>query len=255
MELPSSSEDAPQPESRPLGRSVLVLAALVVLGGIVLARPDRMWLEHVEFVGAERATPAELRHLSDVRNGTTFWGVDTENAELGVERHPWVRSATATRRWPDTLVIQVEEHTPVAMMERDGLFYVDVDGTPFLRAHTNDVDYPVITGITQELEHAHPDLPRLVVRDALSLLQALDDRGIVTRDRVSEIAFSSTRGFTVHVRGGSRIIFGLEGQETQIVRLARLIDEGLDTSAPLQVDLAPASLAIVRPLDAVGGEG
>jgi len=255
MELPSSTEDAPPPEARPLGRSVVLLAVLLVLGGVVLARPDRMWLERVEFVGIERATPAELRHLSDVRNGITFWGVDPAAAEAGVERHPWVRSATASRRWPDTLVVSVEEYQPMAMIEQDGLYYVDKDGTVFLQAHTSDLDYPVITGVSKELAAAHPDLPRLVVRDALSLLQALDDRGLITRDRVSEISFSEARGFTVHVRSGSRVIFGLEGQEKQILRLARLIDEGLDTAAPLQVDLAPASLAIVRPLDAAGGEG
>jgi cell division protein FtsQ len=231
----------------PLAALALGLAAL-----FAVARPDLALVEQVEFQGAERCSPVALRHLVDIRNGTTMWGVDLRRAERGAEAHPWVQSARAYRKLPNAVVVEVEEYEPVALLHRDGLFYVDRSGAVFLRARTDELDYPVITGIDEALERAHPDLPRLVLRDTLWLLDALDSRGLVSRARVSEVAFSRTRGFTTHLGGGAELRFGLEGLDRQVDRLSVLLAEGVDLGQPVLVDLAPASVAIVRPLGARG---
>lgn len=213
-----------------------------------------MMIEHVAFVGNERASAASLRHLVDVRNGTTLWGVDTRRAERGAEEHPWVKTARVRRKLPATLVVEVEEYEPVALLHSDRLHYVDRSGAVFLPARTDDLDHPVITGVDEALSRAHPLLPRLVVRDALWLLDALDTGGLVPRRRVSEVAFSRTRGFTLHLSGGTELRFGLEGLDRQVDRLGSLVAEGVDLDQPVLVDLAPATVAIVRPLQ-VGNEG
>jgi len=214
-----------------------------------------MVVEEVAFDGTRRAGPAALRHLADISNGTTMFGVDLDDAERGVERHPWVRSARASRVWPATVVIEIEEHEPVALLHYGpghGLHYVGEDGTAFAAASYDDLDYPSLTGIDPHLESLHPELPKLAIDNALWLLTALDDRGLIARDAVSEVAFSRTHGLTLHISdppGGTRFIFGLEGLDRQVDRLAMLLDRGdLDLGQPHLVDLAPASVAIVRPL-------
>lgn len=236
-------------------KTAVALLSCGTVGLGLLVRPDLVLVEHVRFEGASRSTETALRHLVDVRNGATMWRVDLEAVEAGAERHPWVRDARARREWPNTVVVAVDEYVPVALLEQDGLHYIDADGTVFLTARADDLDYPVITGIDAELGRLHPDLPRLALRDALGLLAALDQRGLVPRERVSEIHFSATSGFTVQVTGGARLVFSLEDRERQLERLAALVGRGVDPGAPILVDLAPASLAIVRPLDAVAGEG
>lgn len=232
--------------------ALAVIAALLLFLGL---RPDQRLVEHVVFEGAHRATPVALRHLVDIRNGTTLLGVDLERAEQGAAEHPWVRSATATRRLPDTVVIEVDEHEPVALLHRDDLYYVDRAGAVFLRARSDDLDYPVITGMDDALERAHPDLPKLVVRDALWLLDELDTRGLASRDAVSEVAFARSRGFTLHLGSGAELRFGLEGLDRQVGRLARLEAEGVRLDRPVVVDLAPEQVAIVRPKGALETEG
>jgi hypothetical protein len=233
------------------------MAATLLVAGPVLAalymRPDLVLVEHVVFEGADQAGGRELRHLADLPNGTPIWGVDADAVARGVERHPWVRSATATVRWPDTVVVELEEHHPVALLHADRLLYVDAEGRPFLPARAGDLDHPHITGIDAGLESVHPGLPGLALRDALWLLTELDSRGLVSRSDISEIAFSQSRGWTVHV-GPARILFGHADLHRQVDRLAALLQEGLQLDAPTLVDVAPASVAIVRPLEApVGG--
>ncbi len=261
---PVSSGDAyPTPESSGGGpewaaratwwAKRLVVPALLL--AVFVIRPDQFWVEQVEFRGNLRSTDTELRQLVGVRNGVTLWGVDPGAAAEGAMRHPWVRSASSWRRWPDTLVVQVEEYRPVALVERNGLHYADEAGTLFLPVQGQDLDHPIITGVQTTLGELHPDIPRLIVRDALALLSMLDTQGLATRDQVSSIDFSSVRGFTVQLRSGARVVFDLERYEQQVARLQELTQRGVDLRSRVFIDLAPESLAIVRPLDISAGDG
>ena len=214
-----------------------------------LYRPDALLVERVEFVGNDRATPIALRHLVDLPAGTRMWQVRTRRVEERAEQHPWVRSAQARRVWPDRVVVELEEREPVALLLYQGLYYLDSDGVAFLRARTDDLDYPVLTGITPELEGAHPRLPAEVVQAGLGVLQQVDARGLIPADRVSEVSFASTRGFTLVLRSGAHVAFGLDDHERQLDRLAQLLKDHVDLEQPVLVDLAPARVAIVRPLD------
>lgn len=222
------------------------LASSLATAGL-LVRPDRMLVEHVRFVGADRAGAWELRHLLDLPNGTRMWEVDEDQLAAKAASHPWVRAARVHRRWPDEVVIEVEEREVVALVHADRMLVVDRDGTPFLPASSGQLDFPHITGITPEVQQLHPDLARMAVRDALWLIEQLEERGLATLP-VSEVAFSATRGFTVF-HGQARIVFGHGDLPRQLGRLERLArEQGVDLTGPTLVDLAPSTVAIVRPL-------
>jgi hypothetical protein len=253
-ELPSSSTGpVPTTVARTLWRIAKVgsaiTAGVATLGWLVI-RPDTLLIEHVRFEGIARAKPEALRHLADVTNGATMVGVDLAAVRAGVERHPWVKGASVRREWPDTVVVKVDEYQPVALLRTERLAYLDASGDAFLSAQPDNLNYPVISGLTPDLAQAHPDLPALVVREALSLLDDLDSRGLVARDDVSELAFSRSRGFVVHTTGGAEMMFALERREQQLDRLAVLIKRGVRTDLPMLIDLAPERIAIVRPLNA-----
>jgi hypothetical protein len=237
-------------------RPLRVLGGLSAVGvvsfGVAVCfvlRPDQMLVEHLAVEGATEAGEAELRHLVELRNGTRIWQVDTDRIAALAEAHPWVRHAEARIDWPDTVTLTVEERHAVAVLHRDRALYVDEDGTPFLAATSDRLDLPHLTGFTEDLEALHPQLPGLAVRDALWLLERLESRGLTTAS-VSEVAFSPARGFTVH-HGQARLVFGHGELPRQLDRLERLVrEEGLDPAGPTWVDLAPATVAIVRPLPA-----
>ncbi|MCA9491650.1 MAG: FtsQ-type POTRA domain-containing protein [Myxococcales bacterium] len=222
----------------------------LALGAVfALARPDLMMVEQVVFDGQSRATVAELRHLMDLRNGTAPWEVDADALARAVERHPWVRSATVELRWPSELRVSVDERQAVALLrDGDDLLYVDDLGVPFLRAAGGDLDLVHLTGMGSELDELHPDLAPRAIRDALWLAGTLDREGLVARDRVSEVVFSRTSGFLV-LTDRARLAFGPADLPAQVERLSVLVHQGLSLEEPRYVDLAPASVAIVRRLD------
>jgi hypothetical protein len=249
--------------------SAVLRALLVVSCGSALGcadlRPDLMLVEHVVFEGADRATVASLRHLSDLHNGDRTWEVDVEAVARAVERHPWVAQASAEVVAPATVVVRVVEHEPIALLSQPparegdpaaGLYYVDATGLPFMRAHPSDLDYPVITGIGPELARSHPSLPRLAGQEALRLLDEINGRRLVAPGAVSEIVVDAQRGFSVRLVGGARVEFAFVDIERQVDRLEALVTrEGVRLDRPILVDVAPAGVAIVRPLDLGGAPG
>lgn len=223
------------------------LIPLVLLGALAV-RPDLWLVERVQFEGQDQATVAELRHLADIQNGTTVWDVDLERTRRGVQRHPWVREVTVTFAWPSTVNVGIEEHRPVALLAGDTMRYVCPEGHAFAPASTDDLDYPVISGVTAEVAARHPELPHRVVTEALALIRAISDTGVLPMERVGEVSFSATRGFTVHVTDGAQVIFALEDFEEQARRLSRLQQRGVSIDDPTYIDLGAPTVAIVRPL-------
>ena len=229
--------------------------AITAVGfGFFVLRPDLMVVENVQFNGHQRAGALELRHLSDFRNGTTLWGVDTAEVVRAVERHPWVKHANAELLWPATLRIEISEYEPVALVYYDGLYYVDAYGTVILKATSNDLNYPVLTGMGPELEAVHPELARVVLHDATWLLRELTAGDGLSASDISEVHFSRERGFVVHAHQ-SQIVFGVEELERRIRRLSLMLEHGLKLGQPVVVDLVSDSVAIVRPQNNPGITG
>lgn len=240
-------------------RNAAIAGVTLLVLAWVLVRPDQLYVERIEFSGTEQSTPAQLRHLADIHNGTLIWSVNLAEVSERVQRHPWVEAVTVERRLPGTIRVEVVEREPVALLAWEGrLLYVDRRGRPFLDAHTDDLDHPVITGLSPEDESRNDKLPRLVIHDALWLLDQLDTRQLVPRDQVSEVAFHPARGFEIQTTGAqpgrptARILVGLGSYERQLDHLAALLDKGVDLTEPLHVDVAPRKVAIVRPRDPLG---
>jgi hypothetical protein len=183
-----------------------------------------------------------------------MWGVDPAEVVRSVERHPWVKRANAELQWPSTLRIEILEYEPVALVHYDHLYYVDATGTVILKASSDDLDYPVFTGMGPALEGVHPELPRVVLRDATWLLKELIAGGALGASDISEIHFSRKRGFTVYARR-SQIVFGVEQLERRIQRLGLMLEHGLKLGRPVMIDLASDSVAIVRPQNNPGITG
>lgn len=232
-----------------LGVSAVAAWGVVGVGLLVgLIRPDLWVVERVEFEGHERSSASSLRHLAELQNGTTMWGADLAQVRDGVERHPWVRSAEVTLQWPSSVRVTITEHEPVAVLVADSMSYLNAEGQAFAPAEMSDINYPLITGIDAEAAALHKDVPARATAAALELLEALEVETQIPADRISEIHFRADRGFTVHISNGARILFDHGEFHRQLARLEQLEAQGVSPLAPFHIDLAPQTVAIVRPL-------
>ena len=94
--------------------------AAVAVGGWAANDSSLLDVDKVVVVGAVHTGAGEARSASGLRRGEPLSGVDREGAARGVEALPWVQDATVSRRWPDTVRIQVVEREPVAVTPSAG---------------------------------------------------------------------------------------------------------------------------------------
>lgn len=132
-----------------------LLIALTLLGGIawVLLDSGRVAVARVEVTGLDRLSRAEVVHSAGVRVGEPLVLLDTSEVARGITANlAAAHSVEVSRRWPDTVQIDVRERVAVAgvrtgagvqLLDRDGVaFAVDTelpDGVVTVRASQSAV--------------------------------------------------------------------------------------------------------------------
>ena len=99
------------------------------------------------------AQESELIRRSGLVLGENLFRVDLPRVARAMESHPWVESALLTRRLPGTLVVNIEEHHPAALVQlgEKSMYVLDEEGRLFKRAVPEDrLDLPVVTGLSRE---------------------------------------------------------------------------------------------------------
>ena len=137
---------------RGLSWSLLVLSVTGLLswGWVAMHDPVLLPLRGVQVVGEfsslnmKDVEDAVTPHLSE-----SFFEVDVDVLQQVTEDLPWVARAAVHRVWPDTLLIKVEEHAPVARWGEDGL--VSDQGVLFYPQGALPEGLPMLEGVDGQL--------------------------------------------------------------------------------------------------------
>lgn len=202
--------------------TVVVLAALGTLGTFGWQWLSTLPCQRIELAGLQRADSTALMELARVDTSMLLIDIDPAMVADRVRRHPWVRTASATRFPTGTLRITVQEQVPVVLvLDRRGrpAHYLDRAGFAMPLADGALYDVPLLRGLT---ERYHP-VRRLQderVRDLLALFAGLDAE---TDALVSELELTSSgvHLYTTPVggRGSLEVQLGRAGFAEKLKRL------------------------------------
>ena len=170
----------------------LVLLAAVGAGGWYgwrQAGPDLMgWGDHffeirvVEITRTDRISRDEVLAMLDLEPGRGLLLVDLVQAQRALETHPWIRRATVRRVFPDTLVVELDEREPVAVLKTGAggrEFLLDREGTLISEGvPAADEGLPILTGVeyTDAILGSGETAAR--VRSGIALAGLLDRSGV-----------------------------------------------------------------------------
>lgn len=125
--------------------AVLTLLTCPWWGPPLLGTLDFFRVRRVEVTGARYASPDEIVSRLRIDSAASVWD-KVEPLEERVRQHPSVREVRVRRRLPGTLIVQVTENPPVALVQATGgLVPVDEAGRTLPVDPTAvDVDLPVL---------------------------------------------------------------------------------------------------------------
>ena len=149
-------------------------------------------------------TEAQVRLVAERRVRGTFFTVDLERVQASLEKLPWVREARVERRWPDTLVVSLSEHAPLARWNDTSL--VSTTGNVFVAALSQPL--PRLFG---------PEDSSVEVVKAFNAYQvALAPLGM----KINELRLSPRHAWRIRLDNGMQIALG---REQATARLARFV--------------------------------
>ncbi|MCA1978052.1 MAG: cell division protein FtsQ/DivIB [Thiobacillus sp.] len=203
---------SPELDAHPLCQVARVLtwgALGLIAYGIVSWLVARPWfaLTTLEVkTPVAHVTEAQLRLVAERKVRGTFFTVDLERVRHSLEKLPWVREARVERRWPDTLVVSLVEHVPLARWNDNAL--VNGDGEVFVAA---------VSGRLPRLDG--PDGSSAEVVDAYRRFGALlAPLGM----RIEELRLSPRRAWRMQLDSGMTLALGRERTEARLARFVEL---------------------------------
>lgn len=126
---------------------VLFISLLLSLSAsflLIMRDPSTLPITTVRIEGIINTEPRSLqKRLSSVAVGG-FFEIDLTMVRLNILPLPWIKEVQIRKRWPDTLLIQVQEHTAVAWWMNKSL--IDNEGLQLAVSRYPLMDLPQFTG-------------------------------------------------------------------------------------------------------------
>jgi cell division septal protein FtsQ len=230
-----------QPKPGPWRKVVLIgfLAGALMLffqsGGLTLVGRlvgdiDYFRITSIQVQGCVNSAVDLVRSSSGIQVSTSILSVDPVAVATAVKnKNPWVKDVSVSRQWPDTLVLRIDEYEPYALMaisaeDNAKLHYIDRIGTPFVKtSYMMDLDYPVITGLEEQVDEIRRSEQLQQPLHLLRLLGANNPNLPV--QSISEVHVDDEDGLVVYlVEHPFPIFFGQGEVREKYVRLRKVLE-------------------------------
>lgn len=121
-------------------RTFFIVFLLVVVSSVFWGWPLLRWstdyllsgfdnyrTRTIRVSGAHRLDESDIINTASILEGTPLFQVSLRKVGERLRAHPWIRTATAIRRLPDTIELQIEEREPAALVSAHSLLSVTSD--------------------------------------------------------------------------------------------------------------------------------
>lgn len=218
---------------RPLGRiasrlaRVTLVCALVYAAGRALNSATFCRLKTIDVASAKHVTREEILAMAGVEPGKDLVRLNLKRMGEQLTRNPWVETVRIRRFFPDGLSIAITEREPVAVINMGFIYYLDNNGTVFKVLNQGDrLDYPVITGFSEDDMNSDPAGTREALKTTCELLKILREKGAFILADVSEIHYDKDLGFTMFTASGALPVkIGSGDFSAKLERFARIYRE------------------------------
>lgn len=195
---------------RPLGRiaagTLAVALACAVLYGAnrVIGSTTFFRLKNIEVSSATRLTREEILGLAGVEAGKDLLKMNLKRMGEHILQNPWVETVRINRYFPDGISIAITEREPLAIVNMGFIYYLDKNANIFKVLNQGDkLDYPVVTGFSEEDLNSDPKGAKEALRATCDLLGILRKKGAFILADMSEIHYDKGYGFTLFTASGA----------------------------------------------------
>ncbi len=205
---------------------VLAISALFVAGYAAVTRASYFETHAIQVSGNQRLSRQAVLIQSGIAPGDNMLAVNLRLVRKRLLAHPWIEAARVAREIPETIIIEVKEHTPLAVVDMGQRFLLDDKGRIFKEQSPDDPQaLPLVTGIGYADISLGDDAPTPAVATVLDVLAA--SRGTaagVSYEQIRKVDLDPEMGITLTAwKEGRRIRMGFADYASKYQRLRQLL--------------------------------
>ncbi len=171
-------------------------------------------LTEIDVRGAQHASHEEMLEVGRVAPGVNIFDVEEERVAELVEDHPWVKSAAVRTKLPGTLIIEVSEYEPVALViDKGSYMLLDEQGAPFKTLSPEEMsdaifdELPLISGVEgAALDDESATRDRVI--EAMHVWELWHERGMQEIAPIAEVHLDEVLGLS--------LVVGAQGTEVRL---------------------------------------
>ncbi len=104
-------------------------------------------VNEVDLYGRQNTTIESISNIVSVENGDPIFAVDIDNIQKRLLKLAWVKKASVKRILPDKLEINIEEHQPLALWQKNSQYFmISSEGEILTVSVQNFQHLPIIIG-------------------------------------------------------------------------------------------------------------
>lgn len=106
--------------------TVIFILSLLLWGYMELTDSDRFPINHIQITGTYQHTPhSAIQRALMPHVQTGFFNVSLRQLQHELEKYPWVANVSIQRQWPDTLIVEIQEHEAYCRWNQDVVIATD----------------------------------------------------------------------------------------------------------------------------------
>lgn len=225
-------------------RGIIVLSAFILVAGVIIGVrliADVFPVKNVLVSGNYNLEESEIIGAVNIRSGESLFRLSLDEVETRLKKNAWIKKVSLRKQFPDTIMIDVEEAVPRALLRFDGhMFLVNQSGNVLEEIKSESTPFlPVIVGIDPEKDSGG-------ILEALKLIRVLAEKGILSRKESVEIMLKAY-GLVMNM-DGEYVKVGYGGYAEKLGRWKNLEEEIRRKNISVDyVDLRFENEVIVKP--------
>ncbi len=192
----------------------VLAVALLVFAGAKLQRhfthAAQFELVALEVDGLRLLSGDDVLKASGLQVGDNVLAIDLHDVARRVQDMPWVKRAIVVRKPPDRLVVELVERQRVAWLKLEETYGIDAEGVllpgqRLAKESYGDIDLPIISGVSCDVDSLYPGLALVDSVQALRTILDWWQRAVEVAPEfctgISEISTLEDEGISLRMAG------------------------------------------------------
>ncbi len=205
---------------------ILAVSALFMAGYAAVTQTDYFRTQAIRVQGQSRLSRQAVLEQAGIAAGDNLIAVNLQLVRKRLLAHPWIAAARVAREIPGTIVIEVVEHSPLAVLDLGRKFVLNMHGRIFKEYGPQDPgNLPLVTGIVYGDISLGDDALSTNMAAVMQVLQS-------SRAKESPLAYGDIKEIHVDTEMGITLVawenrrkikLGFDGYEAKYRRLKQLL--------------------------------